>query len=111
GFASVGIQRAVATCGTALTDEHVRTLQRFAPRLVLAFDPDAAGQAAAERVYEWEKKHEVEVAVAALPPGADPADLSRSDPGRLRAAVEEAIPFLGFRVERILDGGDLSTPE
>jgi DNA primase len=111
GFASVGLQRAVATCGTALTDEHVRTLQRFAPRLVLAFDPDSAGQAAADRVYEWERKHEVEVAVAALPPGGDPADLSRSDPDRLREAVEHATPFLGFRVERILAAADLRTPE
>ena len=111
GFATVGLGRAVATCGTALTDEHVRTLRLLAPRLVLAFDPDAAGQAAAERVYEWEKKHEVEVAVAALPPGADPADLSRSDPEALRRSVEEAVPFLGFRVERILAGANLRTPE
>jgi len=111
GFASVGLNRAVATCGTALTDDHVRTLQRFAPRLVLAFDPDAAGQAAAERVYEWEKKHEVEVAVAALPSGADPADLARSDPDRLRSAIADAVPFLGFRVERILAAGNLRTPE
>ena len=111
GFAEVGLGRAVATCGTALTDEHVRTLQRFAPRLVLAFDPDAAGQAAADRVYEWEKKHEVEVAVAALPSGGDPADLARSDPDRLREAVEHAVPFLGFRVERILAAANLRTPE
>ncbi|MCB0976498.1 MAG: DNA primase [Acidimicrobiales bacterium] len=111
GFAHVGLDRAVATCGTALTDDHVNTLKRFAPRLVLAFDPDAAGQAAAERVYEWEKKHEVEVAVADLPAGEDPADLSRRDPDRLRAAVEAAVPFLGFRVERILRAADLSSPE
>ena len=76
GFAAVGMGRAVATCGTALTDEHVRTLKRYAPRLVLAFDPDEAGNAAADRVYEWERKHDVEVAVAALPRGADPADAS-----------------------------------
>ncbi|MCU1497483.1 MAG: dnaG [Acidimicrobiales bacterium] len=111
GFAAVGMGRAVATCGTALTDDHVRTLKRYAPRLVLAFDPDAAGQAAADRVYEWEKKHEVEVAVAALPPGADPADLSRSDPDALRAAVEKATPFLGFRLERIFAAANLRTPE
>jgi DNA primase len=111
GFAEVGLERAVATCGTALTDEHVRTLQRFAPRLVLAFDPDAAGQAAADRVYEWERKHEVEVAVAALPPGGDPADLARSDPDALRASISGAQPFLGFRVDRILDAADLRTPE
>ena len=111
GFAAVGLGRAVATCGTALTDEHVRILQRFAPRLVLAFDPDAAGQAAADRVYEWERKHEVEVAVAALPPGGDPADLARSDPDALRASIEHAQPFLGFRVDRILAAADLRTPE
>ena len=111
GFATVGIERAVATCGTALTDEHVRTLQRWAPRLVLAFDPDNAGQAAAERVYEWERKHEVEVAVAMLPSGADPADLARSDPDALRHAVTAAQPFLGFRVDRILAAANLSTPE
>lgn len=111
GFAQVGLGRAVATCGTALTDDHVRGLRLLAPRLVLAFDPDAAGQAAAERVYEWEKKHEVEVAVAALPAGADPADLARSDPDRLRESVEKATPFLGFRVERILAAANLRTPE
>jgi DNA primase len=111
GFAAVGLERAVATCGTALTDEHVRTLQRFAPRLVLAFDPDAAGQAAADRVYEWERKHEVEVAVAALPPGGDPADLARTDPDALRRSIAEAQPFLGFRIDRILAAADLRTPE
>ena len=111
GMASVGLDRAVATCGTALTDDHVNTLKRFAPRLVLAFDPDSAGQAAADRVYEWEKKHEIEVAVASLPAGGDPADLARTDPETLVKAVDEAVPFLGFRVERILAGGNLRTPE
>lgn len=111
GMASAGLDRAVATCGTALTDDHVNTLKRFAPRLVLAFDPDSAGQAAADRVYEWEKKHEIEVAVASLPSGDDPADLARTDPEALVKAVDGAVPFLGFRVERILDGGNLRTPE
>jgi DNA primase len=110
-FAEVGLARAVATCGTALTDDHVRTLQRFAPKLVLAFDPDAAGQAAADRVYEWERKHEVEVAVAVLPAGGDPAELAREDPEGLRKAVESAQPFLGFRVDRILAAANLRTPE
>lgn len=111
GFADVGFHRAVATCGTALTDDHVNTLKRFAPRLVLAFDPDTAGKAAADRVYDWEKKHEIEVAVADLPSGADPDDLARSDPERLRAAVDGATPFLGFRVDRILSAADLRSPE
>ncbi|HMJ74438.1 MAG TPA: DNA primase [Iamia sp.] len=111
GFADVGVPRAVATCGTSLTEDHVRILKRFARRLVLAFDPDAAGAAAAERVYAWEQAHELEVVVADLPAGLDPGDLARSDPDRLRAAVEKPTPFLGFRVERALAAGRTDTPE
>lgn len=111
GFADAGVPRAVATCGTSLTEEHVRILKRFARRVVLAFDPDAAGKAAAERVYAWERTHELEVAVADLPVGQDPGDLARSDPERLRAAVAEPAPFLGFRVARALSEGRTATPE
>lgn len=111
GFFVAGMERAVATCGTALGDDHFRLLRNFAQRVVLAFDADKAGQAAAGRFYEWERRHEVDVAVADLPPGSDPADLARRDPEALRKAVEGAKPFLQFRVERVLDGADLSTPE
>ena len=83
GFADAGLPRAVATCGTALTEEHFRTLKSFAHRVVLAFDADAAGQNAAARFYEWERAYEIDVAVAALPAGVDPADLARSDPAAL----------------------------
>ena len=112
GCATAGIELAVATCGTALTEEHVRLLKRFsAGRLVLAFDADAAGAAAAGRVYAWERQFELEVLVADLPPGKDPGDLGRSDPEALHRAIEEAIPFLQFRVDRALAGADLSTIE
>ncbi|MEM7274640.1 MAG: DNA primase [Actinomycetota bacterium] len=111
GMASAGIERAVATCGTALTEDHVKLLRRFARRVVLAFDADAAGQNAAARFYEWERAHDLDVAVADLPPGVDPGDLSRDDPARLVTAVEEARPFLEFRVERILRAGDFDSVE
>jgi DNA primase len=111
GFARAGFPAAVATCGTALTEEHVKLLRRYARKLVLSFDADSAGQAAAERFYQWEKDHEIEVTVADLPPGVDPADLASSDPARLARAVEEAVPFLKFRVERVLTAADLSTVE
>ena len=111
GFADAGLARAVATCGTSLTEEHVRLLKRFARRFVLAFDPDAAGAAAAERVYEWERRHDLEVVVADLPAGLDPGDLARDDPDRLRAAVADPLPFLGFRVERALAAVEGRSPE
>ncbi|NCZ71505.1 MAG: DNA primase, partial [Actinobacteria bacterium] len=102
GFHRSGVTRAVATCGTALTEEHVRILKRFASRVVLAFDADAAGQGAAEKFYEWEKKYQVQVAVARFPDGKDPGDLANSDPEALAKAVDDAMPFLGFRVNRVV---------
>ena len=111
GLATAGVGRAVATCGTSLADEHFRVLKNFARRVVLAYDADAAGQAAAERFYEWEKRYEVDIRVAELPAGADPGGLAQSDPDGLRAAIDGAPPFLGFRLSRALAGADLRTPE
>jgi DNA primase len=112
GFHRAGVPLAVATCGTALTDDHVVLLHRFAARrLVLAFDADSAGQAAAERFYQWERQHDLEVAVADLPAGQDPADVARSDPDRLVAAVDKATPFLRFRLDRAFAAADLSSNE
>jgi DNA primase len=111
GLHGAGIPQAVATCGTALADGHVRLLTNFARRIVLAYDADSAGQAAADRFYEWERKFEVDISVAALPPGEDPADLARRDPDALRAAVEGARPYLAFRLERAWARADLRSPE
>ncbi|MGA9279248.1 DNA primase [Ilumatobacter sp.] len=111
GFHQAGVPRAVATCGTALTEEHVRLLKRYASRVVLSFDADAAGQGAAERFYEWEQKHQVEVSVARLPAGADPGDLARSNPEALAKAVAEPLPFLGFRLQRTMGSRRLDSPE
>ena len=111
GFARAELPRAVATCGTALTEEHVRILKRFTRNVVLAYDADEAGQSAAERVYAWEATHDLQFSVLELPPGTDPDELATSDPQALRAAVEHPRPFLEFRVSRVLGAADLSGPE
>ena len=111
GLHAAGLPQAVATCGTALTEDHVKTLRRFADRIVLAFDADAAGSAAAERIYQWEKTHELDVHVADLPDGADPDDLARNDPDALRDAVAKAEPFLEYRIGRALERANMATPE
>ena len=111
GFHRSGMPRAVATCGTAFTEEHVRLLKRYASRVVLAFDADNAGQGAAERFYEWEQKYQVQVSVARLPDGKDPGELAQRDPAALAAAVENAVPFLAFRLRRVVDRQAARTPE
>ncbi len=110
-FFSAGLPRAVATCGTALGEEHFRLMRNFAKRIVLAYDADAAGQSAAASVYQWERQHEVDVAVARLPKGSDPAELAQRDPDALRAAITGALPFLKFRLERVLEGAHVDTAE
>jgi DNA primase len=111
GFFQAGVPRAVATCGTALAEEHFTLLRNFGRRIVLAYDADSAGQKATSRVYEWERKHEVDVVVADFPGGSDPGDLARTDPEALAKAVADARPYLQFRVDRILAAGDLTTAE
>jgi DNA primase len=121
GFAQAGVGRAVATCGTALTEDHVKLLARFAKRIVLAFDADAAGQGAADRFAAWESRYELEVCVADLPAGDDPGELAQKDPARLRASVDRlaewrpgatgAKPYLAFRLDRILTAADLGSVE
>ena len=110
-FFQAGLERAVATCGTALGEEHFSLMRNFAKRIVLAYDGDAAGQSATGRVYEWESKHEVEVVVCELPRGMDPAELARTDPTALVDAVAHAKPFLGFRVDRALASVEMTTAE
>ncbi len=111
GLHAAGLPQAVATCGTALTEEHVKSLGRFTKRIVLAFDADAAGSAAAERIYQWESAHSLDVYVADLPPGADPDDLARRAPEDLRRLVTGARPFLAYRIDRALGRGNMATTE
>src|SRR5882757_11381208 len=110
-FALAGAPNAVATCGTALADEHFLTLKNLARKVTLAYDADSAGQAAAERCYQWEQRFEVQFQVADLPAGRDPADVWKDDPQQLVGAVKGAVPFLEFRLDRLLRSADTSTLE
>jgi DNA primase len=110
-FALAGAPNAVATCGTALADDHFQMLKNLTRKVVLAYDSDAAGKGAAEKWYGWEQQFDIEVKVADLPVGRDPADLWQEDPERLLRAVGDAKPFLGFRIDRALAAADRSTIE
>ncbi len=110
-FALAGAPNAVATCGTALADDHVQILKNLARKVTLAYDADAAGRGAAERWYQWEQAYDIEVRVAALPAGRDPADVWRDDPGALVKALDGAKRFLQFRIDQVLAAADRSSPE
>lgn len=110
-FVLSGAPNAVATCGTSLTDEHFAILKNLARKVTLAYDADAAGLGATEKWYAWEQKYEVQLQVADLPAGRDPADTWKEDPAALTKALENAKPFLQFRIDRVLAAADLTTPE
>ncbi|MET0628059.1 MAG: DNA primase [Acidimicrobiia bacterium] len=110
-FALADAPNAVATCGTALADDHFQILKNLARKVVLAYDSDAAGQGAAEKWYAWEQQFEIQVQVADLPPGRDPADVWHDDPEALLAAVASAKPFLEFRIDRALAAADRNSIE
>ncbi|MGH8885191.1 MAG: DNA primase [Egibacteraceae bacterium] len=112
GLHLVGARHAVATCGTALTADHFRQLERFAPRVVLALDADDAGFAAAERARGLAEEVGIrEVTVLELPAGQDPADLATGGAAAVDDALETARTALGFQLEHLLRDVDVSTPE
>ncbi len=112
GIAEAGSAVAVATCGTALGVEHLDLLRRFSEKVVLAFDADAAGAGASLRGFEHSVPGDLDLRVARLPEGRDPADLVAAGEVELLAkAIDESDPLLLFRLERELDRFDLSEPE
>ncbi len=115
-----GIRNVVATLGTALTRQHVKMLGRFAKRIVYLFDADEAGLRAAERAAEFidvsvspeAGGSVVELAVAIIPEGKDPADLvAAKGAGAMRDVIESAVPLMRFVLDRRMAAHDTSTPE
>ena len=107
-----GFKNAVGLMGTALTDEQVGELGRMAQTVLLALDADSAGQEAMLKASRLAARRKLELRVVELPAGADPADLvQQGGAGAFEQAVQRAVPFVRFRVERVLANGDDSGPE
>jgi DNA primase len=101
-----GLGEAVASCGTALTAEHAKSLGRRTRNLVLLFDGDEAGQRAMLRALEAMLPAGLRVRAAALPVGVDPDDFSRREgSAALRRLVEEAPPALEIAIARAAAAG------
>jgi DNA primase catalytic core len=120
----IGVTNSVATCGTAFGSDHVEILRRHgltsasplgSLRVVLAFDSDTAGEVAGGRAFDQVlgagAAEVLDVRIALLPSGKDPADLAAEDAEALRAALDEASPALGYLIERALSSARLDSPE
>ena len=106
-----GIKNVVATLGTALTEHHVKTLARFAKRIVYLFDGDAAGQKAAERAIQFVETGSVDLRCVILPDDLDPNDFIHEQGGdRLKELLAAAEPLLDFVFGKLGERSDVSTP-
>jgi DNA primase len=96
-----GFHSVVASCGTALTPAQAQQLRRFTGKVVLSFDPDTAGQGAAEKSCELLVAEGLEVNVAVLPPGEDP-DVHIRKHGRpgYAARLRSSRPYLDYLLDR-----------
>ncbi|QQS21104.1 MAG: DNA primase [Candidatus Moraniibacteriota bacterium] len=97
-----GFRNTVAVSGTALTEEHLRFLRRSTDTLKLFFDMDSAGQIAARKSAEMALLLGFSVSIVALSSGKDAAEIARTDPRSLEAALLGALPAPEYFLHRTL---------
>jgi DNA primase len=107
-----GITNVVASSGTALTPAQGKLLRRFAGKVILSFDPDAAGQGAAARSSEMLVTEGFQVNVAMLPAGDDPDNyIRRQGAPAYQEQLRNSRQYLEYLLDRSAADEDLSTDE
>ncbi|NEB36495.1 DNA primase [Streptomyces sp. SID14515] len=111
-----GVTTAIATCGTAFGNDHIKILRRLlmdngSARVIFTFDGDSAGQKAALRAFEDDQKFAAETYIAIAPDGMDPCDLrlAKGDDA-VRDLVEPRTPLFEFALRQLVGRYDLETP-
>ncbi|MCG3136569.1 MAG: DNA primase [Phycisphaerae bacterium] len=98
-----GFREAVATLGTAMTDDHGAMLRRYVPRVVLVFDGDTGGQKATEAGLRIGIRAELEVGLVRMPEGVDPCDfLATSNAQEFEDLLKNASGALEFKWQQIM---------
>lgn len=103
-----GVLNAVATAGTALTEQHLKGISRFTGDIRLAFDQDKAGQNATERAIPIASKVGVQLSIITIPDGKDPDELVKKDPKLWQAAVKKSDYIVDWVINRYLGIMDIS---
>ena len=107
-----GAQTAVATCGTAVTQQQARLLRRFASKVIVSFDSDTAGQNAAAKTGELLVSESLQVNVAVLPSGEDPDTFVRKQgSAKYIDKLRTSQPYLDYVLDRAAASRDLSRTE
>jgi DNA primase len=105
-----GVTNVVATLGTALTENHVTLLKRFAEKVVLVYDGDKAGQEAAERSLSKFVSQDIDLRILTLPEGQDPADyLAEHGSDNFNALIESAVEVWEHKFRILLNRYDINT--
>jgi DNA primase len=104
-----GFKNIIASMGTAVGENHITILKKLTKNLVLALDPDAAGQEATLRSVGLENSLGAEIRVAILPEGKDPDEIVQEDPKKWRDIIESAVPILDYSFEKAAAGADLKS--
>jgi DNA primase len=109
--ARAGFLNVVASCGTSLAEAQIKLLCRFTRRIIVNYDPDAAGQTATERSITLLLEREFDVRVLRLPGSADPDQFLRQQgPDAYRKLLAQAPSYLDYLINRALNM-DRSTAE
>ncbi len=108
-----GMKNVVATSGTALTEQQVKLLKRYSKNINIAFDADAAGQAAAKRGINLALQEGMSVKVIIIPEGQgkDPDECLKKNPGTWFEAVKNAQGIMDWYFKKALINKDLSDPK
>ena len=110
-FHQAGFTEAVAGMGTALTTEHLPMLRKGEPKIILAYDGDKAGVAAAIKASEMLSVAGFDGGVVLFPDGQDPADLiAKGESEKVAQLLRDAKPLIPFVIEKICEGYDLHDP-
>lgn len=96
-----GFTNTVASSGTALTSDHLSLLKRISNKIIMSFDSDNAGAKAAERGWALALSNGMEVKIAEIPSGFDPADLILKDKNHFKDVLKNSIFLIDFLLNRI----------